>query len=136
GRVVVAPIPGLTERVPRVIRQYIAVVINPFRRVIAWNLGCSLHAEVGADIHPRHGPDAKMARPIVILGNFLNPEIISPTAAGWLRLDAGLRLSLGIRGYGDRSIGIRNLAGWLGLGRSRQRQPRKTTRQAPRKPTG
>ena len=52
-----------------------------------------------------------MARPIVILGNLLNSEKISPMAAGWLRLDAGLRLSQGIRGYDDRSIGIRIWAG-------------------------
>jgi hypothetical protein len=74
-----------------------------------------------------------MARPIVILGNLLNPEKISPTVPSWLRLDAGLRLSQGIRGYDDRSIGIRILAGGLCLGRSHQRHPRQTTRQAPRK---
>jgi len=59
----------------------------------------SFHAKVGADVHPGHGPDAEVARPIIILGNLLNPEKISPMLAGWLRLDAGLRLSQGgIRG--------------------------------------
>ena len=65
---------------------------------------CAIHAEAGVDVHPNHGPDAKVARPVVIIGNLLNPEIIRPMAAGWLRFDAGLRMSQGIRWYGNRSI--------------------------------
>jgi len=65
----------------------------------------------------------------------LNPEKISPMLAGWLRLDAGLRLwpGLGVGRYGDQGIGIRILAGGLRLGRDDQRKPRETADETPRK---
>ena len=91
------------------------------------------YAEIGFDIHPDHGPDAKMSRPIVILGNLLNPEIIRPMVAGGLRLDGGLRLSLSVRENRDGIAWIRILAGGLRLGRDDQRKSREAVDETPRK---
>jgi hypothetical protein len=84
--IIITPITGVTARISRLILSHITIVENTLSGIVSRNAEGSVHAEIGADVHPNQCANAEMTRPIIRVGGNLakGPGI-------WIPLE-GLRL--------------------------------------------